>query len=766
MNGMKKKLLALILTLAMCLSLGACMQTEPAAENAVPAENAATENAAPAEGADAENAAQAEDTAAEMPGAAGAGTENAAAVVPAAHGTTGTDSDHDGAASGDKETRPKNDFAVATRGTAWVDSDLAFTVSGGKKIRLQDDFAAAANGQWIAEAVIADGQSSVSSISERCDEIDEQMKSLLTDTTLTSHDAQLVQSLYSVVTDWDMRNALGVQPAATVMNAIENITSLDQMTEFLAGDAMNLGLGIFSVSTTVDLDIPTDYTVGIDSTALCLGDSDEYGDGGMTELGQLDYTFYHDISVYLLQRLGYTEEEAEKTLKRCLEFETLCAAYELPRAAQYEADFYDRINNSYDRAGLEKLAGDFPLLPMLDACGYGVSNKYLLYEPEWLAAMGNIYTEKNLELIKDYLKIHFASGVCSKLDREAYDKNVEIANAANGVTGTQDDETAAYNAVSGMLAGPMDNLYIEKFCSEKTRADVTEMINEVIAQYRIMLDEEDWLSEEMRASAIEKLDSMRVHAAYPDELGDSYGLTIASASDGGTYLDAAIAVAKFDRENNISYINKQVDPDAWYALASDVNAYYNFQDNSITILNGILGGAFYDENASREEKLGSIGIVIGHEISHAFDTYGSQFDKDGVLRNWWTDADRAAFNERTAKLVKYYDGIVPYEGAGNYSGAQVQSEAIADMGGMKCMLAIAANDPDFDYDLFFRSYAAIWRMQCSKEYELQLAKTDVHPLAYLRINVTLQQFEEFYETYDIQPGDGMYLAPEERIAVW
>ena len=88
------------------------------------------------------------------------------------------------------------------------------------------------------------------------------------------------------------------------------------------------------------------------------------------------------------------------------------------------------------------------------------------------------------------------------------------------------------------------------------------------------------------------------------------------------------------------------------------------------------------------------------------------------------------------------------------------------MGGMKCMLAIAANDPDFDYDLFFRSYAAIWRMQCSKEYELQLAKTDVHPLAYLRINVTLQQFEEFYETYDIQPGDGMYLAPEERIAVW
>ena len=175
---------------------------------------------------------------------------------------------------------------------------------------------------------------------------------------------------------------------------------------------------------------------------------------------------------------------------------------------------------------------------------------------------------------------------------------------------------------------------------------------------------------------------------------------------------------------------------------------------------------FYNENASREENLGGIGVVIGHEISHAFDTSGSQFDKDGALKNWWTDADRAAFNDLAAKLIAYYDGIVPYEGADNYNGTQVQTEAIADMGGLKCMLAIAADDPDFDYDLFFRSFAAIWREQCTAENELQLAQLDTHPLAFLRVNVTVQQFDEFYETYDIQPGDGMYLAPEERIAVW
>lgn len=707
---MRSKLIALLLALAMCLSLAACTQTAPAAE----------ETAAPIEA---------------TPDVIGEGTQ---ALV-----TT----------------------AVAARGTAWVDSELVGTVSADSDIRAQDDFAAHVNRDWIASAAIPDGRSSVSAFSELGDELDAEMKSLLTDTTLTSHEAQLVQSLYSVVTDWDTRNALGVEPIAPQMSAIEHITSLDQMTEFLTGYAMDLGLALFSVSPSADLDVPTEYTVLIDSTALCLNDADEYN-SGMTDLGQLYYTLYHDTSVYLLQRLGYTEDEALDVMEGCLAFEALCAEHELPLSAMYEADFYGRINNTYDRAGLEELAGSFPLLPILDAYGYGASAKYLLAEPEWLGAMGDIYTEENLEDIKDYLKVRLAVGTCAALDREAYDKAVEISNAVNGITGTEDDGTAAYNVVAALLAGPMNNLYIEKFCSEKTREDITEIINEIIDHYRVMLSEEDWLSDEMRAGSVEKLDSMTVRAAYPDKLDDYSALEIAGAADGGTYLDAILAINRFSRTDSLRYVNAKVDPEEWGMPVNQVNAAYNPQDNSINILNGILGGVFYNENASREENLGGIGVVIGHEISHAFDTSGSQFDKDGVLKNWWTDADRAAFNDRAAKLIAYYDGIVPYEGADNYNGTQVQTEAIADMGGLKCMLAIAADDPDFDYDLFFRSFAAIWREQCTAENELQLAQLDTHPLAFLRVNVTVQQFDEFYETYDIQPGDGMYLAPEERIAVW
>ena len=168
---------------------------------------------------------------------------------------------------------------------------------------------------------------------------------------------------------------------------------------------------------------------------------------------------------------------------------------------------------------------------------------------------------------------------------------------------------------------------------------------------------------------------------------------------------------------------------------------------------------------SYAQKLGGIGTIIGHEISHAFDTDGSQFDKDGAIADWWTDKDYAAFQARTAKLAAWYDGFIPCEGV-TYSGKQVQCEAIADMGGVKCMLGIAAGQAEFDYDAFFRQYAISWRAQMLPSHLYILIARDVHPLNYLRVNATLAQFDAFVDFYGIQEGDGMYIAPENRVAVW
>ena len=176
--------------------------------------------------------------------------------------------------------------------------------------------------------------------------------------------------------------------------------------------------------------------------------------------------------------------------------------------------------------------------------------------------------------------------------------------------------------------------------------------------------------------------------------------------------------------------------------------------------------AFYSADSSKERLYATLGAsTIGHEISHSFDVSGSKFDKDGNKKDWWTDEDRAAFEKRSAKLIEYYDNIIPYEG-GTYSGKFIRDEAIADMGGLQCILRIAKKHKNFDYDTFFREYARSWAHLTTPYNEYILVISDQHPLSYLRTNVTLQQFDEFLDTYDIKEGDGMYLAPEDRIKVW
>ncbi len=169
---------------------------------------------------------------------------------------------------------------------------------------------------------------------------------------------------------------------------------------------------------------------------------------------------------------------------------------------------------------------------------------------------------------------------------------------------------------------------------------------------------------------------------------------------------------------------------------------------------------------SNEEKYGALGAVIGHEISHAFDSNGAQFDENGSLNNWWTDADMAAFGERVSKLADYFDKIVAFDDGTPNSGKLVQAEATADMGGIRVMLMLAEKIDGFDYDRFFRAYAHLWQWVESLQASEQYALSDPHPRCYQRVNVTLQQFDEFLETYGVKEGDGMYLAPQDRIAVW
>ena len=263
---------------------------------------------------------------------------------------------------------------------------------------------------------------------------------------------------------------------------------------------------------------------------------------------------------------------------------------------------------------------------------------------------------------------------------------------------------------------------------------------------------------------------MRITAVCPEKWPDYSGLSL----EGLGYYDCIREIKRYKARFSESLVDQPRDPDLWYCTLGEdwvndiltTNAMYRPELNEIIILRGILGDAIYREDMSDEEMCGAIGMIIAHEISHAFDPTCASFDADGRMNNWWTEADEAAFAVRAQKLIDYYNSITAFSGL-QVSGENVQGEAVADMGSVKCMLRLLeGKKEDVDYRAFFEAFATAWREVITLEAESYLLTLDNHPLNYIRVNTVVQQFPQFHETYGITEGDGMWLAPENRVLVW
>ncbi len=648
----------------------------------------------------------------------------------------------------------------------WLAADIQGNVTEDTPAVLRDDYGLFVNKEWILQAAIPDGETTTGSLEDADRTLKDRQIALMKDDSLTGHDAELVHKLYALASDWDYRNAQGVEPALPVMKAIRGIDSLEAFTGYLCDRSNIKRFYPLGMAVAADLTDPGIYITTISAPVLLLRDSAEYA--ARTQAGELNHTIYEQLGTYMLMRLGYSGDEAAQAVANAFAFEALMAAHIRPAAARYQADYFASRLNYYTPEELEALAGNFPILDLLRAFGLQPGRKYLVTEPDYISALPEICTEENVVLMRDWMALKTALSVANLLDRETLQQTEAIPNAILGASGESSDDYLALQTVMSLLPVPMDNLYIQAYCTEQQRQDMLDIITDIVAYYRVMLGSVDWLGDETRAKAIEKLDCMRINAVYPDKLGDWSALDFAGIGEGGSLLAATAAVEEFLVSLQSQKVDTAVKQDEWdqrLMPTSMANAAYDVQKNSINILAGILSGAIYNEDMSYEQKLGGIGAIIGHEISHAFDTNGAQFDKNGAFSSWWTREDYAAFQARAAKLAAWYDGFIPWEGAA-FSGRQVQTEAIADMAGMKCILAIAAQHKDFDYDAFFRQYATVWRMQGLPAFLVTKVATDVHPMRYMRINVTLAQFDEFVDFYGIRPGDGMYIAPEDRVAVW
>lgn len=650
----------------------------------------------------------------------------------------------------------------------WINSNVMGTISdSGYDPDIRDDFYVAVNKEWFDDATLPAGYFQSGGIPDIMLLRREQVMSLMEDDSVKGEAADRVHNLYNLWLDWDLRNSTdNIGEIRKHIDPVTAITSMDELTEYLVSEeCLYYGEPPMDIYIASDSDDSTKYCVNIDPTPLTLDDAAEYE--ALTDNGARAREASDAVSAYMLGRLGYSEDDAEALVDAKYDFEKKIAEYEMTHAEVKSPDSVDKTNNHVTIDELAEKSPEYPIVEMMKTAGVADSKLINLNEPKWLEGINELYTEDNLDGIKSYLIDRIASRYISIIDEDAYRTWQDISEKRNGITERATDRDEAYKFTSDKLSSSVARMFVQEYMTPEIKEDITGIIDSAVDYYREMLTNTPWLSEETRNEAIEKLDNIGINAAYPDKWKDQSSLKISDKTEGETLLSAIYKIGVFDQEYMVSLVNTDVDKSLWQVENVDaVNSFYSPTRNDIYIIAGILAGDVYRPDMSYEEKLGGIGTVIGHELSHAFDTIGAQYDKNGNIKRWWSDEDYTTFQKRADRLIDYMGSMTVNESGKNYNGKLVQTETIADMAGMKCMLGIASKTDDFDYDKFFRNYAKVWKKIETRERSDYLTAVDVHALAYLRVNAVVQQFDEFHETYGIKEGDGMYLAPDDRVSVW
>ena len=655
-----------------------------------------------------------------------------------------------------------------TTGTPWLAADVDGNVTADTRTDVKDNYALYANKDDLLKLELSEDIPYNGTVLQVVMSNDEEIKALFTGGEPESHDAKLAYDLYQLMMDWDSRNAVGVAPLKEKVDVVEMLDSVDAVSEYMLTVPVYERLyEVWSCTSTEDLDDSSKHVLSAGNCGMLLGDSAEYKEE-LTDEGKTYKDASKELSTKMLKKLGYTEAQAEEKFNNCLAFEEMFASSLMTRREKSKSDRFSKINNHFTRDEVLKLQGKIPVVETFEQnMGYPETDDYVIAETAFFEKLNEIYTDDNLQLIKDYMIVHGVINAAYLLDRECYEWHNDYTNALDGVTGIPDDEDAFSAAVSSMLNWAVGRLYAEKYLREEDKVRISAMVDEIMAEYHEIIEEADWLSEETREKALEKLDAINKNVLYPDDW-EKYGyegLDFKSAEDGGTLLEADRNIQAFIYEQDLKEFSEPVDKERWgYARPQIVNCFYEPTLNSISIMGAYARGNVYNNEMSDEELYGKLGTTIAHEITHAFDSSGAQFDKNGDFANWWTEEDLETFNKKNEKLAEYFNNIHPWEGQ-DLDGEIMTGEACADMAGMKCILRIVAEKDDFDYDKFFRAFANMWLYKESPQ-SAQMSVDNEHPMYYLRINTTLQQCDEFLDFYGIKEGDNMYLAPEDRVNVW
>ncbi len=631
-----------------------------------------------------------------------------------------------------------------------------------KGSNLKDDFYAAVNKEWLDGSTIPAGQSINGALYGLSFAVNEQVAGLITGIAAHPQEkgtaAYKIAALYNCVMDLEGREKAGVEPIRPYLDAIDDARSLDELVQADCRMRSELGLStLLGYGLTTDLKDSTRYAVYFSLFSPGLS-KDFYANGVQA---QTDAYLTYMSTLFTLS--GMEEGAAQAEAARLYDLEKVLAAASLD---PQDASNVDKIYNLYTPEDLQALFPNVDLDKVYAASRLQPTESVLVSDVGAMEAAAGYFSGEHLPELKAIARrdliLSFSACFGQAFQEAAYD----FSEAYYGTEGRQTTQQVAAAQVQSLLADYLSRAYAETYFSPEAKADVEEMIGEFIAIYKERILAQDWMSRETRAMAVKKLDAMEIKVGYPDSW-ETYldSAEIRSPEEGGTFFSNVIAIQKAAEAEMLSYQNTPVDKSRWLCPTYTVNAFYAPTSNDITFPAAILQAPMYDVDASREENLGGIGYIIAHEITHAFDNNGAKFDENGNAANWWTEADYDAFQEKCRSVIDWYDGQEACPGIA-CNGTLTLSENVADLGSIQCVMSAAKKLDDPDLDALFRAVANTWASTTSRQMREYLAAADVHAPDKLRANRALQTVPEFYETYGIQPGDGMWTDPDSRASVW
>ncbi|MFU2206813.1 M13 family metallopeptidase [Streptococcus pluranimalium] len=630
-------------------------------------------------------------------------------------------------------------------------------------IRLQDDFFDAVNGEWEKIAVIPDDKPRTGGFSDLADEIEDLMLAT-TDEWLAGKNLPEGEILanfvkfHKLVADYDAREAAGTEPVQALIKEYQDLTSFEAFAGRIGNYEMEGKPNLLPFGVAPDFMDAQTNVLWAQAPSLILPDTTYYAEDN--DKGKELLALWRQSQEDLLPKFGFSAEDIKDMLDKILELDTKLAKYVL---SSEESAEYAKLYHPYDWADFARLAPELPLDAIFTEILGQTPDKVIVPEERfWTEFAATYYSEANWELLKAELVLDAANAFNPYLTDEIRVLSGVYGRALSGTPQAMDKKKAAFYLAQGPFNQALGLWYAGEKFSPEAKADVEAKVATMIGVYKDRLSNNTWLQKETIDKAITKLNVITPHIGYPEKLPETYAKKV--IDENLSLVENAKNLAKISIAHSWSKWNQPVDRDEWHMPAHMVNAYYDPQQNQIVFPAAILQAPFYSLEQSSSANYGGIGAVIAHEISHAFDTNGASFDEHGSLNNWWTEEDYAAFKERTDKVVEQFDGI-DFAG-GKTNGKLTVSENVADLGGLAAALEAAKKDADFSAEDYFTNFATIWRMKAREEYLQLLLSVDVHAPGKLRTNVQLPNFDDFFTTFDVKEGDGMWREPADRVVIW